>query len=165
MRINNSIFMRILSVDVGIVNLGYALFEIEDKNLTYLTSGYLSTKHKKQTKERLNVIYTFFDDMVKNHKVETLIYEQPIFNHGKNGADVVKAEGVLLLVAGLHNLNCYSYTAPNVKKTIAKDGRADKKQVEDAVCNYLNLKLTFETDHESDSVAIGLTHFIQEYEK
>lgn len=155
--------MRILSIDVGIVNLGYSLFEIENNNVIYLTSGYLSVKHKTQTKERLTFIYNYFDNIVKTQDIKTLVYEQPIFNHGKSGADVVKAEGVLLLVAGINDLNCYSYTAPNVKKTIAKNGRADKKEVEDAVCKYLNLKLTFKTDHESDAVAIGLTHFIQEY--
>jgi crossover junction endodeoxyribonuclease RuvC len=157
--------MRILSIDVGIVNIGYAMFEIDDSKITYLSSGYLCTKHKKQTKERLNIIFTFFNDLIQTQNFETLIYEQPIFNRGKSGADVVKAEGVLLLLAGLNSLNCFSYTAPNVKKTVAQDGRADKQQVEDAVCKYLNLKLTFSTDHESDAVAIGLTHFIQEYDQ
>lgn len=156
--------MRVLSIDVGIVNIGYALFDIADNAITYLSSGYLCTKHKKQTKERLNIIYNFFNDIIKGQEITTLIYEQPIFNRGKSGADVVKAEGVLLLLAGTNDMNCYSYTAPNVKKTIAENGRADKKEVEDAVCKYLNLKLTFKTDHESDAVAIGLTHFIQEYE-
>ena len=155
--------MRVLSIDVGISNIGYALFDICESGITYLSSGYLSTKHKTQTKEKLNIIYTFFNDIVKTQDIKTLIYEQPIFNRGKNGADVVKAEGVLLLVAGNNDLNCYSYTAPNVKKTIAENGRADKKEVENAVCKYLNLKLTFKTDHESDAVAIGLTHFIREY--
>jgi crossover junction endodeoxyribonuclease RuvC len=155
--------MRILSIDVGIVNIGYAIFDITDSKITYLSSGYLCTKHKKQTKERLNIIYTFFNNLIQSQNFETLIYEQPIFNRGKSGADVVKAEGVLLLLAGINNLNCFSYTAPNVKKTIAHFGRADKQQVEDAVCEYLNLKLTFSTDHESDAVAIGLTHFIHEY--
>ena len=46
--------MRVLSIDVGIVNIGYALFDIADNAITYLSSGYLCTKHKKQTKERLN---------------------------------------------------------------------------------------------------------------
>lgn len=155
--------MRVLSIDVGIANIGYALFDIHDSGITYLSSGYLSTNHKKQTKERLNIIYNFFNDIVKTQDIKTLIYEQPIFNRGKSGADVVKAEGVLLLIAGNNDLDCYSYTAPNVKKTIANDGRAGKKDVENAVCNYLNLQLTFKTDHESDAVAIGLTHFIREY--
>lgn len=155
--------MRILAIDVGIVNIGYALFDIAENKITYLSSGYLCTKHKKQTKERLHVIYNFFNDIIRGQEITTLIYEQPIFNRGKNGADVVKAEGVLLLLAGINDMNCYSYTAPNVKKTIAHFGKADKKQVEDAVCDYLNLKLNFTTDHESDAVAIGLTHFIQEY--
>ena len=152
--------MRYISIDVGIVNIGYAIFEL-DKTLKYLHSGYLCTKHKKDTKNKLEIIYNFFNDIIEKQDLQTLIYEQPIFNRGIRGAEVIKAEGVLLLLAGLHNLECFSYTAPNVKKTIAKDGKADKKQVENAVCDFLKLKLSFKTDHESDAVAIGITHYLQ----
>lgn len=153
--------MRILSIDVGVVNVGYAVFDIHEDGITYLTSGYLCTKHKKQLKEKLNVIYDFFMNIIDTTEIETLVYEQPIFNRGVNGANVVKAEGILLLLAGVNNLDCYSYTAPCVKKAVTKSGNADKKEVENGVNDFLKLKLTFKTDHESDACAIGITHYLK----
>lgn len=156
--------MRILAIDVGIVNIGYAIFDIHEDGITYLCSGYLCTKHKSQTKERLQIIYDYFSTMIKKTDIKTLVYEQPIFNRGVSGANVVKAEGVLLLLAGINELNCYSYTASCVKKTLTKLGKADKKDVENGVNKFLNLKLTFKTDHESDACAIGITHFLKSQE-
>jgi crossover junction endodeoxyribonuclease RuvC len=153
--------MRILSIDVGIVNIGYAIFEIAENDITYLSSGYLCTKHKSQTKERLAIIYDYFADIIKNTEIKTLIYEQPIFNRGASGANVVKAEGILLLLAGINNLDCYSYTPSCIKKALTKLGKADKKDVENGVNKFLNLQLTFKTDHESDACAIGITHFLK----
>lgn len=154
--------MKILSIDVGIANIGYAIFDILEDGIIYLTSGYLSTKNKKQTKERLKIIYDYFNNIITSLDIKTLIYEQPIFNRGVNGANVVKAEGVLLLLAGMNDMDCYSYTAPCVKKEVTGLGNADKKQVENGVNKFLNLKLTFDTDHESDACAIGITHYLKE---
>lgn len=156
--------MKILSIDVGIVNIGYALFDIHENGITYLSSGYLCTKHKSQLKERLQIIYEYFDDVITNNDVDTLIYEQPIFNRGTSGANVIKAEGILLLLAGVKDLDCYSYTASCVKKTVTKLGTAGKKDVENGVNKFLNLQLTFKTDHESDACAIGITHYIKNLE-
>lgn len=153
--------MRLLSIDVGIVNIGYAVFDIHESGITYLTSGYLCTKHKSQTKERLKIIYDYFAHIIENTEIKLLVYEQPIFNRGKNGANVVKAEGVLLLLAGAYDMDCYSYTACCVKKAVTKTGSADKKQVEEGVNKFLNKTLTFKTDHESDACAIGITHYLK----
>lgn len=153
--------MKILGIDPGIVNIGYAMFGVEEHKPIYLTSGFLTTKQYSSTEKRLKLIYNFFENILKTNTVETLVYEQPMFNRGISGANIIKAEGVLLLLAGLFNLNVYTYTATEVKKAITQSGKADKQMVDDAVCEKLGLKLNFTTDHESDSCAIALTYFLK----
>jgi crossover junction endodeoxyribonuclease RuvC len=153
--------MAQLGIDVGVANLGYCVFDICEKKFNYLTSGYLSTKQHKSTERRLKLIYDFFKNIIKTTNIKTLVYEQPFFNRGTNGANVIKAEGVLLLLAGEFNLPVFSYTASAVKKAVSKDGTADKQKVDDAVCDFLGLKLDFKTDHESDSCAVAITHYLK----
>lgn len=158
--------MSYLSIDVGITNTGYCIFDIIDDGFIYLTSGYLSTKHKPEIKDKLKIIYDFFSNIIKDTKISYLIYEQPMFNRGRNGSNVIKSEGILLLLAGNHDLKVTSYTACAVKKVVTDDGKADKHKVEEGVFNFLKIKPNFENDHESDACAVGITHYkITKHEK
>lgn len=155
--------MKHLSVDVGYVNLGYCISTIEEDKFVYLSSDYVNTGKKQTLQDRLKHIYTHFSNIITTCKITDLIYERPVFNRGASGAGVMNAEGVLILLAGQYNLNLHSYAATEVKKEISGSGKSDKQGVDDAVCKFLNLQLRFKADHESDAVAIAITHFLKKF--
>lgn len=156
--------MKYLSIDVGYANLGWCVFEIVDDNFTYLSSGYIGENDKKsypkEFTKRLKFIYDYLKNIIETCNVNALVYEKPYMNgRGDVGAKVTNVVGILLLLCAMFNLRDYDYTAKQVKKAISGDGEAGKQKVDDSVCQFLNLKLEFKTDHESDAVAVGITHF------
>lgn len=151
--------MVTLSVDPGIRNVGYCINDVVDEKFIYLSSGYLDTGAKTTVTQRLKTIHDHFSNLIQLCKVTALSYEQPNFNRGVNGFNVIKAEGVLLLLAGLHNLTTTSYSPKTIKKTLTGTGTAGKEDVEKSVNEFLNLKLTFTTDHESDACGVAITNY------
>ena len=155
--------MRYLSIDVGYKNLGWCVFEIDNGNFIYLSSGYIGTNDKKSYPEefdkQLKFIYDFFKNIIESCNIKSIVYEKPYFKTGDIGAKVTNVVGVLILLCGMYDLKEYSYNAITVKKTVSNDAKADKHKVDCEVCKFLNINPNFKTDHESDAVAVGITHF------
>ena len=68
------------------------------------------------------------------------------------------ATGVLYLIAGEQDLHIKEFVPGTVKKYVAGHGRASKEEVEEAVVSLVTgLDKEISTEHEGDSIAIGIT--------
>jgi len=151
--------LNILAIDVGLANVGFAIFNCDSSQATYIKSGSFHTKNNKPVEKRLADIYTFFNHLIEDNTINTLAVERPVFQGKHLNHDVVKSEAIFMILAGLNNLSYYPYSSTEVKKTLTGDGKADKQQVESGVFKYLNKTYDFKNDHESDAVAIGITFY------
>lgn len=150
--------MIILSLDIGIVNNGYTMFDLNKNHV--LINDTLITKYK-TIEEKIINIYYHFSNMVHNYKPEIIIYEKPVFiNRGNNSAFINNVLGIYMLIAELNKINLFSYTAKEVKKVVTQDGNADKNKVAQCVAKLLNIS-SFKDDHASDSAAVLLTYLIK----
>ena len=87
---------------------------------------------------------------------------QPVlFNFNQNittGITVAEARGVVILVARQHELPIYEYTPLQIKQTLTGYGRAKKKDMQEAVRQYLNMREIVKPDDAADALAAAITH-------
>lgn len=157
--------MRVLSVDIGSRNLGYAIIdveEIEPKQYSftlvkpaymYLAADYIG--------DRLLVLLKRFEKEIEDNMIDLLVYEDSKFS-GRCAPDLHYVCSMVHLSGAIYNLPVKKLSPSAVKKRITGVGTAGKKEVEDAVKKYLtNPPESFETDHTSDGVAIGIAYFLK----
>ena len=108
---------------------------------------------------RLKSIYKELNFIVKKYSPEIMVIEKLFFNtNSKTAMTVGQARGICMLVAANHNIKVYEYTALEAKKELTGYGRADKKDMQKSVMEYLNLKEIIKSDDANDAVAIVLCY-------
>ena len=141
----------ILSIDIGITNYGWSIFDKEK----LVKSGTLVCSDNNLNYKILQS-YNYFKSLIKEYKISSLVYEQPVFiNRGINGPSINQCLGVLLLLSAQYSLKLSSYTATEVKKGITGTGKANKKDIMEAL-SILHPGTTFTSDHEADAIALAL---------
>ena len=86
--------------------------------------------------------------------IEKLYFNQNI----TTGITVAEARGVCILVARQHNLPIAEYTPLQIKQTLTGYGRANKKQMQEAVREYLRMQEVVKPDDAADALAAAITH-------
>ena len=93
------------------------------------------------------------------YKPNALAIEEIFFNKNAKTAIIVgQARGVAILAAARKNLDIYEYTPLQVKQGVVGYGRAEKKQVQIMVKNFLNLKSIPKPDDVADALAVAICH-------
>jgi crossover junction endodeoxyribonuclease RuvC len=154
--------VKILSIDPGIVNLGYSILDVTENEARYINSGAIKVKDE-LIQDKLKYIYTFFKSHIEINEPRILVYEEPVFmSRGNIGKLLCNALGVIQLLCSQYNLDIVYYSAKTIKKTVTQSGNADKKQIEQSIKLILNeiVDRKFKTDHETDAIAIGLTYYL-----
>lgn len=148
---------RVLGVDPGSRNLGYAVLDKVGSQLHVVTYGVIRVKG--EMSERLLAISQGLDEVISKTKPQALAIEKVFF--AKNAVSALKlgqARGVALLSAARAGLTISEYNPTEIKSTVAGFGRADKDQVAKMLRLLLGKDLTFETADASDALAIALCH-------
>ena len=123
--------MRILGIDPGMAIVGYGLIEVEDNNITLVTSGSIQTDKSLSDSKRLLEIYEDMSELVKEFKPDCASVEQLFFfKNQKTIIPVAEARGVILTVLEKFNIPAHNYTPMEVKQVLTGYGRADKKEVD-----------------------------------
>ena len=150
--------MIIIGVDPGTARMGYGVIEkFKGKRTKLLESETLITTPKLDVQDRLNFLYNNLTKAVKKHKPEVMVIERLFFNtNAKTAMAVGQARGIILLVASKAKIRVHEYTALEAKKCLTGYGRADKKEMQDAVMKSLGLKKIVKSDDANDGVAMAL---------
>jgi crossover junction endodeoxyribonuclease RuvC len=158
--------MRILAVDIGTSNVGLAVLNFEEKDSSKVAlSRYLQIE-KDEFSNKLCFLYSYFLELISEYGVTDISYEAPFFGNSRNGNELVMVGGILTLLAGQSSIPVKGYTASSVKKMVTGSGKADKKQVEDAIRTYFSFDSSYKFEagrHSSDAIAIGLTYYLKEF--
>ncbi len=151
--------MIILGIDPGIAILGYGVVEYSGNSFKTLDYGAILTDSKESTPNRLKKIYEELVKILDMYKPNALAIEEIFFNKNAKTAIIVgQARGVAILAAARKNLDIYEYTPLQVKQGVVGYGRAEKKQVQIMVKNFLNLKSIPKPDDVADALAVAICH-------
>ena len=151
--------MIILSIDSGLEKTGFAIFNRMKTKPRYLTSGLIKTNRKKKIEERLEEIFNRLNDVIKDHKPDTIVIEQLFFfKNQKTAVAVVQTQGVVLLLGAQNKIPIIFLTPLQVKQTVTGYGLSDKKSVRKMIGLTLNINKKIREDDEIDAIACGLAY-------
>ncbi|PIP57072.1 crossover junction endodeoxyribonuclease RuvC [Candidatus Woesebacteria bacterium CG22_combo_CG10-13_8_21_14_all_45_10] len=164
--------MRILGIDPGTATTGFGLIETGRQGCQVIEWGLVETDKKLLPEVRLEKIFKETERLIKRLSPDIFAFEKIFFAaNAKTAISVGQAQGVMLLAASRCKIKVAAYAPGTVKKTIAGNGRANKKEVARAVRKILGSKVKSGArkrshfDNCADALAIALTHVMKEGEK
>ena len=148
--------MIILGIDPGTATTGYGLIR-RAKSLECLDYGLIKTSPLLAPAERLKILNSELNKLIKKHKPDFLSVENIyFFKNAKTAIPVSQAKGVILLTAAKNNLQIREFTPLQVKMGVAGYGRAEKRQVQRMIQRLLNLKELPRPDDAADALAVAV---------
>lgn len=144
--------------------MGYGLIAVHKSTITLVEMGILQLARKQDHAERLEMIFTKIQSLIKIHQPSAVAIEAPFF--GKNVQSMLKlgrAQGVAIAAAMVNGLRATEYAPRKVKQSITGRGSATKEQV----WEMLKYTLKLEEDNPkfmdaADAVSVALCHHYQQ---
>mgnify|MGYP003615361647 FL=1 len=150
--------MKVLGIDPGTRNCGYAIVEKNGREIKLIEAGLIKIKTKilqEQIVEMTEGFDLIFDKHVINHvSIEDMFYA---FNP-KTVIKLAQFRGAISLKVLQKFGNFAEYTPLQVKKAVTGNGKATKEQVAFMVKRLLGVKKEIKPLDITDAIAIALTH-------
>jgi len=145
----------ILAIDPGYDRCGVAI--VKAGRPSELIASFCIETNKKDTHEkRLLQVYKEVAAYIEQYTPTHIALETLFFSVNKKTAiKVAEARGVIVLIAGQHNLPLIELSPQEVKLAMAGVGNADKKQVQKMVELTLKIDISNKIDDEIDAIALG----------
>lgn len=151
--------MLILGIDPGSRKSGYGLIEVHGKEIKYVASGVMKYSTKKEFLDRVDEIYLAAQELIEKFSPSEIAFEALIYVKSPTSLmKLAQSRGIILAaLTRTHKKKIFEYSPTMIKSAAAGHGHADKENIQKI------LKLTFgidkfETDDESDALAIALCH-------
>lgn len=159
--------MIILGIDPGTATTGFGVINTKEGDFDVLKWGLIETDKNSLKERRLDVIYKETLRILKEYKPDLFVMEKIFFaSNAKTAIAVGQAQGVMLLAAAHQSVRVAEYAPGTIKKVITGSGRANKKEVQQAIRKLLGNKVKSEKhkkthfDNAADALAIALTHVL-----
>jgi crossover junction endodeoxyribonuclease RuvC len=161
--------MLILGIDPGTATTGWGVLRTSEINgtLEALDYGCISTPPEKPMTERLLILRNELQQLINRFSPDCAIVEQLFFGaNSRTAMTVGQARGVVMVTIAENNISFFEYQGLAVKQTLTGYGRADKKQMQTAVKERLNIKEFVKPksgyiDDAADALAIAICHVIK----
>ena len=150
--------MKILGIDPGSRNCGYAIVEKTPVKTVLIEAGLIKIKPN-SLQYQITELCEGLDLIFKNHKFDEVAIEDIFFAYNpKTVLKLAQFRGALSLkILQLHG-DFAEYTPLQVKKTVTGKAKADKEQVAFMVKKILGITKEIKPLDITDAIAIALTH-------
>jgi crossover junction endodeoxyribonuclease RuvC len=151
---------RVLAIDPGITNTGYAIIEKNDRKMKFIISGCVKTNDEILFQYKLAKIYRELIEIIKSYNPSCASIEGIFVSKNPKSALILgHARASAILAVEHSNLKLYEYSPTDVKQQLTGYGNADKNQIKYMVSQIFGAPVNnLKTYHESDALAIGLCH-------
>ena len=151
--------MKILGIDPGTINCGYAILDISNKKPKLIEAGLIKIKSR-ILQEQIVELVEGIDLILSKHTITEVAIEDIFFAYNpKTVIKLAQFRGALSLKILQELGNFSEYTALEVKKSVTGNGKSSKEQVAFMVKRLLNLKQEIKPLDITDAIAVSLTHF------
>jgi crossover junction endodeoxyribonuclease RuvC len=150
--------MKILGIDPGTINCGYAILEVNNKKIKLIEAGLIKMKSRILQEQILEFVEGL-DLVTKNHKIDDVAIEDMFYAFNpKTVIKLAQFRGAISLKILQDFGNFSEYTPLQVKKAVTGNGKAAKEQVSFMVKRLLNIKQEIKPLDITDAIAIAITH-------
>lgn len=150
--------MIALGLDPGTLNLGWGVVSRAGNKLSHVDHGIIRLDGKLPLAERLRIIDEQLSVIVERYRPDVGSVESLFFHKdAQAAAKLGHARGVVLLGLARAGVRVAEYAPAQVKRTIAGNGKAEKRQVALMVRAVLSLAEVPAAD-AADALALALTH-------
>lgn len=151
---------RVLGIDPGTGICGFGVVQyVTHKQPRMVTAGVITTPAHTPVADRLLDIFESLNQIIDETHPDEVSIEKLYFNQNiTTGIAVAEARGVCILVARQHGIPIAEYTPLQIKQTLTGYGRANKKQMQEAVREYLRMQEVVKPDDAADALAAAITH-------
>lgn len=171
--------MKVLGLDPGIDNFGYALVEIKNSKLFLKNWDVLVTNSFPDISEKLAFLFKKLQELLEINRPEIIVTEKA-FNQRLSFSEkgLFQSQALVLLLGGLFKIPVKSYSPSEIKKTLTQKGNAKKRELFNfikllfknhfIVFNNSQLEKNFfkenyfsKNSHKIDALAIALTYIVE----
>ncbi len=150
--------MKILGIDPGTRNCGYAIIQKEGRTTKLIEAGLIKIKTK-VLQEQIVEMTEGFDLLFKNHQIDEVAIEDMFYAFNpKTVIKLAQFRGAISLKILQEFGNFSEYTPLQVKKAVTGNGKAQKEQVAFMVKRLLGIKKEIKPLDITDAIAVALTH-------
>ena len=153
-------FLKILSIDPGTINCGYAVIELCEnvKKPKLIEAGLIKIKSR-VLQEQIVELVEGIDIILSNNKIDEVAIEDIFYAYNpKSVIKLAQFRGALSLKILQELGNFSEYTPLQVKKSVVGNGKASKEQVAFMVKRLLGIKQEIKPLDITDAIAVGLAH-------
>ena len=150
--------MKILGIDPGSRNCGYAIIEKVGSKTQLIEAGLIKIKER-ILQDQIMELVEGLDIIFKNHQIDEVAIEDIFFAFNpKTVLKLAQFRGALSLkILQVHG-NFHEYTPLQVKKAVTGKAKAQKEQVAFMVGRILGIKQEIKPLDITDAIAVALTH-------
>lgn len=150
--------MKILGIDPGTRNCGYAIVEKNGNNIKLIEAGLIKIKTK-ILQEQIVEMTEGFDLIFAKHEINEVSIEDMFYAFNpKTVIKLAQFRGAISLKILQKFGNFAEYTPLQVKQAVTGNGKATKEQVAFMVKRLLGIKKEIKPLDITDAIAIALTH-------
>ena len=149
--------MIIIGIDPGLARVGYGIIEATNGNKELLDCGIIETPKGKLEEKRLLEIFQDLQKLINKWNPNYAAVEKFFFYKSSTTISVVQARGVIMMTLGLLDIPISEYSPAQIKLAVSGSGKANKKEILNAVMLELNLDYAPKPDDSADAIAIALT--------
>ncbi len=148
-----------MGIDPGLAKVGYGIIAYNGMSYRHIAHGVITTTSEEPTGKRLIKIYKGIKEIIAQYlpdgaAIETLFYA----NNSKTAMPVAEARGVILFTLSESEIPFEEYSPLNVKLAVTGNGKADKKQIQEAVRLLCQMENVPAPDHAADALALAICH-------
>ncbi|MCX8041339.1 MAG: crossover junction endodeoxyribonuclease RuvC [Thermodesulfobacteriaceae bacterium] len=171
--------MKVLGLDPGIDNFGYALLEVKNSKLLLKNWDTLVTHSFSEISEKLAFLFKSLQELLEINRPEIIVTEKA-FNQRLSLSEkgLFQSQALVLLLGGLFKIPVKSYSPSEIKKTLTQKGNAQKRELFDLIKllfknhfivfnnsqleeNFFKENYSFKISHKIDALAIALTYIVE----
>ena len=153
---------RIISVDPGLRNTGFAILDYKGSKIKVVAYGLINPPTKESIPNRLEYLNSHMNDLIDKFSPMSMAIEDSFYSQNVKSAILLgQARGVLLLSAASKGIPSMVYAPRKINQSVTGSGSSSKKQVKYMVEKILNIEKSISSLDITDALAIGLCHINQ----
>lgn len=151
--------VKAIGIDPGLAMTGFGVVEALSRGGKACDWGAIRTESGCPISLRLKIIYDGIKGLFEKWKPGLLVVEEVFVlkQFPKAAIQLGEVRGVIYLAAQEMDIPIVEVRPTEVKSALTGSGRADKKQIERAIRQFLRIEGSLGSSHAGDALALALT--------